>query len=112
MSMVKPRLLDIIATISLPFLGLLLLGFIGRLDGTVQQVTNGGSAAGYKSLTVGVDRGRVRSYWRSGVLLAPMQPATELSFREAIRLWPPRAPELISPSGNLMRTRWQSIQPR
>jgi hypothetical protein len=96
MSGVKRRLLDITAVISLLFAAILAAGFTGRMDLKIGHLSSAGTLADYRSLQLGIDRGRFRSYWIQEALAGPGLTRLRVGFtvRKAIRLWPLQAPEL------------------
>jgi len=94
---VKEKLLDILAAISILFVGLLALGFFGGLDVLVvhtsfDRVLGANTDRGGE---LGVDRERVVSYWmRLSYPATKNSPSPGFSFSQLVRLWPPQPPEL------------------
>jgi hypothetical protein len=87
---VKARLLDILAVVSILIVGLLALGFVGDAQVMVSHGYGLRASAGLQQVELGVDRGRVKSYWTSSP--NPLAPSKFLGGR--VQLWPPRAPEV------------------
>jgi len=92
---VKTIVLDILAAISVLTLGLLGLGFMGRLNVAVLHASLARSPAAFQVLELGVDRGRVVNYWSRASGAAAASPGLlampdGFSFFHTVRIWPPR----------------------
>lgn len=91
----KAILFDIFAAASVLMVGLLAAGFMGRLDVSVLHASLARSPAAYRVVQLGVDRGRVVSYWSRASGAAAASPGLlampdGFSFFHTIRIWPPR----------------------